>query len=358
MIPLTARDALLPRVRHVGAEERPLLSGDPSGCLYAVFTTDSGKRFLGLVAAKQVAEQPHRIFADLVQERIPCVVAESAPLESVLQCMDATDCWHFPVVDAYGQFVGAITRARILEALLCSYSRLLEQNRTLTRQLFVFQEQERRYLSRELHDELGQYLTALQTDLGHLRLLADEQKDIEKQIGAIEQVLAHLQGSVQRIMHRLRPALLDQLGLADTLRELVAEYRQRHPAMAFSLELAGDLRRLPEDHAITLYRVVQESLTNIIRHAEACSVRICLCRRRRCSNPICRACFSAAAWETERVHLLICDNGRGMPAARAGTGMGMMGMQERVEALKGSFQVQSQPGKGVWIIVELPLPEA
>lgn len=358
MIPLTAGDALLLLVRRVDAEERPSPDRDPPGCLYAVFAPDEGKHFLGLVTATQVAEGPQRIFADLVQERIPCVVAECAPLEAVLQCMDATDRWYFPVVDAGGRFIGAVTRARILEVLLDSYGRLLEQNRILTRRLFVLQEQERRSLSHELHDELGQYLTALRTDLGHLRWLAKEQREFERQIGVIEQVLTHLQGSVQRIVQRLRPALLDQLGLADTLRELVAEYRRRHPSMAFSLELENGLQGLPDDHAITLYRVVQESLTNVIRHAAACSVRICLCRRRHCPNPVCRACFAARAGEAERLHLLICDNGRGMSEQSAALGMGMIGMRERVEALKGAFRVRSQPGKGTWIIVELPLPEA
>ncbi|BCX81650.1 two-component system, NarL family, sensor histidine kinase [Methylomarinovum caldicuralii] len=356
MIPLYARDALLPRIRQVSAEARPCADGDPCTGLYAVFSSDQPQHFLGVVSAKQVAERPHRIFADLMSRRFPCVVAADTPLEAILDCMDMTEHWYFPVLDDLGGFLGVVTRARILEVLLRSHNSLLAQNRSLMRQMFAVQEQERRYLARELHDEMGQYLSALQTDLGCLRQLGRGQQRLERQIEVITEELVHLQQTVRRIMQRLRPEPLDQLGLEATLRELVTEYQNRHPDVNLTLEIAGDLQNLPDEYAITLYRVVQEGLTNVIRHAGAHSVRVCLCRRQRCSHPVCQAYFAASGWKREQVHLLLCDDGCGFRQPQGG-GLGILGMQERVEVLGGRFRIRGRPGGGTHVVVELPLPE-
>ncbi len=356
MCSLTARDALVSQLCRVTEEDRPGSSRDAAGGLYAVFASRDGGRFLGLVSAREVAETPHRIFADLLPEKLPCVVAACCPLEAVLRCMDLSDRWYFPVVDGRGDFLGAVTRARVLEVLLHSHSRLLRENRVLTRRLFLLQERERHRLARELHDELGQYLVALRTDLEHLRLLGAGDSRIRRHVSVIEQVLDHLHDAVRQLVHRLRPELLDQLGLPDTLRELVAEYRRHHPDIAFSLVLAGDLKDLPDDHAIALYRIVQESLTNVVRHADARAVRICLCRHRRCDTPVCRDWFPPSRCRPDVVHLLVRDNGRGLPPDHA-MGFGLMGMRERVECLGGTFRLESRPGEGVRVIVELPLVE-
>ncbi|HEB78838.1 MAG TPA: CBS domain-containing protein [Methylothermaceae bacterium] len=233
MSTLSARDALVAHVCRVSEEDRPLAMEPAATCLYAVFAADDRTRFLGLVSAGEVAENPGRLFADLLPRRLPCVVADTEPLEEILRCMDRSDHWCFPVVDGQGCFIGAVTRASVLEVLLRTHGRLLEDNRRLTRRLLVLQERERRRMARELHDELGQYLAALRTELEHLRLLSGDDDRFLRQIGAIEEVLAHVHHAVRHLMNRLRPELLDQLGLPDTLRELVAEFQNRFPNVAF-----------------------------------------------------------------------------------------------------------------------------
>ncbi len=354
MFPLTARDALASRLCRVSEEDRPATCGDGLDCLYAVFAVRDGGRFLGLVSAREVAETPHRIFADLIREKLPCVVAADCSLEAVLRCMDRSDRWYFPVVDDRGAFLGAVTRARVLEVLLDSHSRLLRDNRLLTRRLFLLQEQERRRLARELHDELGQYIAALRPDLEHLRLASGGDPGVQRQVAVIERVVDHLHDAVRRLLHRLRPELLDQLGLPDTLRELVEEYRRHYPDIAFSLAIASQLGDLSDDHAIVLYRVVQESLTNVVRHSDAKAVWICLCRHHRCETPVCGEWFPPSSCRADVVHLLIHDNGVGLPRQRP-PGFGLMGMRERVESLGGTFRLESRSGEGLWVIVELPL---
>lgn len=222
---------------------------------------------------------------------------------------------------------------------------LLRQNRLLTQQLFSLQESERRHLARELHDELGQWLTAIQAEAEAICSIsgAEREPKIHASAEAIGKSATEVQSVIRRILRRLRPSLLDQLGLTESLRELATQWRQHHPKMVCDLVVDDDLDDLPEHLNITLYRLVQEALTNIANHAKASHVKVWLRR---------------AAGETpdpEHLLLTVQDDGKGMDSRLPVKGLGMLGMRERVIASGGEFISHSAPGQGLRIEIQLPL---
>jgi signal transduction histidine kinase len=142
---------------------------------------------------------------------------------------------------------------------------------------------------------------------------------------------------VHSMMQRLRPSVLDDLGLVAALEEEIEAWQARFPHINCSFSRDGELMGLGERINITLYRIVQESLTNIAKHADATQVTLKLARQQ------------------QTLTLSIEDNGCGMDTENPGRGLGLIGMRERVEALSGALSVQSAPGKGVTIRVSIPL---
>lgn len=222
---------------------------------------------------------------------------------------------------------------------------LLQQNRLLTQRLFSLQESERRHLARELHDELGQWLTAIQAEAGAICTSSGAEKEpgIYASAQAIGNSADNIHKVVRRILHRLRPALLDQLGLADSLNELAAQWRKHHPKIVCDLELDGDFSGLVEPLTITLYRIVQEALTNIANHAQASHANVWLRR------------VPGEAAVPEHLLLTVQDNGKGLDPRLPLKGLGMLGMRERVIASGGEFMSNSAPGQGVCIEIRLPV---
>ncbi len=224
---------------------------------------------------------------------------------------------------------------------------LLRQNRQLTQRLFSLQESERRHLSRELHDELGQWLTAIQAEAGAIRSNpgAEREPGIYASAQAIGNSATEVQSVIRRILRRLRPALLDQLGLADSLHELATQWCKHHPNIVCDLELDGDFGGLPESLNITLYRIVQEALTNIANHAQASHANVWLHR------------VPGEAAVPEHLLLTVQDNGKGLDPSLPLKGLGMLGMRERVIASGGEFMSHSEPGQGVRIEIRLPVAQ-
>jgi PAS domain S-box-containing protein len=222
---------------------------------------------------------------------------------------------------------------------------LLRQNRLLTRRLFSLQESERRHLARELHDELGQWLTAIQAEAEAICSSPSPElgPEIFANAQAIHKSAAEVQSVIRRILRRLRPSLLDELGLTESLQELAIQWRQHHPKIVCDLELDGDLGDLPEPLNITLYRIVQEALTNIANHAQASHARVWLRR------------VPGVASAPERLLLTVQDDGKGMDPRLPLKGLGMLGMRERVIASGGEFMSHSAPEQGVCIEIRLPL---
>ncbi len=229
---------------------------------------------------------------------------------------------------------------------------LLEENRSLVGKSLVLQENERRYWSRELHDELGQCITAIQADAEIISEFAAARCDsrLEKSAEAIKGVSARIYEFVHSTMQRLRPSILEDLGLAETLRQEVDAWQTRHPKTRCTLSMNADLGGLQEQTEITIYRIVQESLTNIAKHANASNVSI---------NFDVLDDFTVGDADSIPIKVLrfsIRDDGVGMDSKPArGMGLGLIGIRERASALCGEMSIQTTNGEGLEIIVTLPL---
>ncbi len=230
--------------------------------------------------------------------------------------------------------------------------KLLDENRFLINKSLAVQEDERHHLARELHDELGQCIAAIQADA---RIIGERAPACDSRLSdsatAIQEVASHIYEVVHSMMERLRPGLLDDLGLVDTLKEEIDVWRVRYPDTDFELRFDGELSGLGEEVTITLYRVVQECLTNIAKHAEARHVVITLGIANGSTDG-----QDSDIWPA--VFLRIGDDGMGMVPAGRGAGLGLIGMRERVDGLGGHFAVDSGPGKGTTISIRLPLTPA
>jgi two-component system sensor histidine kinase TtrS len=227
---------------------------------------------------------------------------------------------------------------------------LLDENRALVGKSLVVQENERRHLSRELHDELGQCIAAIQADAEIISEFAARcDCRLEKSAEAIKGVSARIYEFVHSTMLRLRPSILEDLGLAETLREEVEAWRTRHRNTDCILSINADLDGLDDQTEITIYRIVQESLTNIAKHAHAASVTIDFgCVDARLSD-------DADAMQVPALRFSIQDDGVGMDPETRSRGLGLIGIRERAGALGGMLSMQATPGQGVTLVVTLPL---
>jgi glucose-6-phosphate-specific signal transduction histidine kinase len=166
----------------------------------------------------------------------------------------------------------------------------------------------------------------------------DGQPEIRVSANAIVDISNHVYEVVRSIMQRLRPAALDALGLRDAVVDLVTQWKRRNPGVACTFETEGDLTGLGELLNITVYRLVQECLTNITKHASATKVRVALARE-----------------GDEAVRVFISDDGRGMDLAAKRVGLGLVGLRERVEALRGRLELISEAGRGMQVSAQLPV---
>lgn len=220
--------------------------------------------------------------------------------------------------------------------------RMLAQNRQLARQLIQLQEQERRHLARELHDELGQCCVAIKFDAASI---AQDTRDrlplVYASARAIAETAEHLHEVVRGMLQRLRPAGLDDLGLVACLQLLVESWSQRY-GIACTFAAEGELDDFDEITNIAFYRTVQESLTNIAQHAHAAQASVTI---RRASAGDCIA-------------LTIEDNGAGIRMDSMRNGLGVLGMSERINALGGSLSFAPGLSGGTRIDAVLPVPSA
>lgn len=212
----------------------------------------------------------------------------------------------------------------------------LKHNRDLTRLL----EDERRGIAQELHDELGQCVTAIHSIAESIGQRAgDSMPDIGAAANSIKDIASRIYDGMRAIVQRLRPAELDTLGLEDTLRETAALWAARNPGIDLTVNLTGNMDKLGDAVNLTVYRLVSEGLTNIERHADAS-----------------QAIVDLAHDDGEVLRLSIRDNGHGnVSDAISGGGFGLIGMRERVQALRGSFSIIGKPGSGTELCAVIPL---
>lgn len=201
------------------------------------------------------------------------------------------------------------------------------QRNTLIHQLLFAQEEERRRVGRELHDEVGSQLTA-----ALLALQITEKRP--EYLGEARKAVVQALEEVRRLSRELRPAVLDDLGLARALERYLQEYQER---TGLKVEAEIECPQLRESQQIAIFRVIQEALTNTARHARARRVYVGL-----------------SAWD-KKVRGLITDDGQGFDPTHTPTSVGLVGMRERVELMGGSLSVESSPGQGTRIRFVLPL---
>lgn len=266
-------------------------------------------------------------------------------IEHRITQQDGTVCWVHTIAR-----VGHDGQSRLLRGTIMDITErkrtvdALKRSQELLRELTAYQErireEERKRIAREIHDELGQTLLALRIDVSMLdaRTVRSHPRLNER----VRLALQHLDATVKTvrgIINNLRPAALD-LGLNAAIEWQVAEFRRR-TGIACELLMIDREFAVDEARATSLFRILQESLTNVIRHAKATQVIVELYQER------------------ARLVMKISDNGIGLrPGPHAGTSFGLVGMEERVHALNGEFLISSTPGKGTVITVHIPLHAA
>lgn len=238
----------------------------------------------------------------------------------------------------------SIKRLSTLEKRSASLQRQTEQHRlelrTLSQKLVRAQEEERKSISRELHDQVGQMLTAIQMEFRNLGALRDVPgPEFDEHLRGGQTLAERTLQAVRNMAMGLRPSMLDDLGLAPALQWQAREFTQRS-GIPVKLEIDGAVDNLPEGPRTCLYRVVQEALTNCARHADAKEVRVTL------------------HGSSDRVSLTVQDDGKGFcPQSLTRRGLGLIGIEERVRELGGEVSVFSQPRKGTVLRAEVPLIE-
>ncbi|MGX2040821.1 ATP-binding protein [Methylocaldum sp. MU1018] len=234
--------------------------------------------------------------------------------------------------------------SRAFNHMASALEKARDENRALTQQSLAIQEEERRYLAQELHDELGQSLSAIKVLAASLRRRDNGPQDNE----AIERIMAvcdRLFGVVRGMMRRLRPLMLDELGLIASLEDLIENWRGRNPDVNLHFHCEDDVEELAGAAKIHLFRIVQECLTNIVKHAKSDGVRIELRLKE-----IREMEKQSRSW----IQLKIGDNGCGFDPSQPRRGFGLLGIRERVASLGGQFLLNTRPGEGVSLEVCVP----
>ena len=220
---------------------------------------------------------------------------------------------------------------------------LLHENRLLTMNLFKQQESDSKYLAREIHDELGQWMSAILSQAEVLSSYGDKSdanqiaaKDISKSIGKMHEV-------VHGLMGHLRPAALDILGLSESLSKLIEDWCFHHPNVRLDQHIDDELEDVSELISIAVYRITQEAFNNISKYAHATQVTVRLTRN---EDNITGAKY---------LSLIVEDNGDGFDPTQKSDGIGVVGMRERVVTLGGEFNMTSSTGNGTQISVKIPI---
>lgn len=237
--------------------------------------------------------------------------------------------------------IGELVRAfnQMLESMADSRQSLETHARLRTellQKLMTVQEDERKRIARELHDDTGQAITGLMVGLKLLEQAAGDPEEVRVRSAELRVFAARTLESVRQLSRQLRPSVLDDAGLVPALRRHVFDFA-RHHGLAVDFQVVGDeSRRLPSEVETAAYRIVQEALTNVSRHAGARSASIVLDLR------------------GEAVATVVEDDGIGFDPTRLGEASGVLGMRERATLLGGSLTIESRPGAGTTVFAKLP----
>jgi len=214
------------------------------------------------------------------------------------------------------------------------------QMRQLSQRVVDAQEEERKHLSRELHDHVAQVLTGLRMELGRVERMAAPGSVLATTAIGCKQLVDELFSTVRNLALGLRPSMLDDFGLQAAIEWHARDFMRRY-AVDVELSVEGDVDALPEKYRTCVYRVIQEAMTNCARHANASFIRV------------------EMKAEGRILHVRVADNGVGVDPTRRRTGFGLRGIEERVKELGGTIAVTRQtPKGGTLLAVHIPLPGA
>jgi two-component system sensor histidine kinase UhpB len=235
--------------------------------------------------------------------------------------------------------------SEVFNALSADLSKATSESVELARRLVDTQEQERRHIARELHDEIAQRLAALNALTACIRASAQsEAPKLVAEAKELERMTSGLMVSLRRTLTYLRPQEIDDLGLTQSLKALVEQHNKvARGGTSYSIETGGEMEHLGAETSAHVYRIVQEALTNASKHANARNVKVMLTQH--------------ADQEQTRIRLSIVDDGNGPDAADkrvSPSGSGLIGMRERVVALSGKFAAGPLPSGGFGLQVEFP----
>lgn len=222
-------------------------------------------------------------------------------------------------------------------------ARMMQENlRYLSCQILNVQEEERKRISRELHDEVGQALTAVNVNLAVLKKAANGHVPLRQKIQDAQQLLERTMQTVHNFSRELRPAMLDDLGLVPALRSFVKDFSGR-TGVSVHFNASADVEKMETDQKTVFYRVAQEALTNIAKHAQATEGRVLLRRH------------------GQGIRMEVRDNGKSFcvadhlaPDKKGKKRLGLIGIQERVRLANGKCELESTPGKGTRIRIWIP----
>ncbi|MEQ1620070.1 MAG: ATP-binding protein [Methylococcales bacterium] len=238
---------------------------------------------------------------------------------------------------------GSITEydiiAKAVNHLAHELDLIQEENRALTQHSLEIQEDERQHLSQELHDELGQSITAIKV----MAVTASHQKaDINLTTEGIVDICDHVMKVVRSMMHQLHPLVLTELGLKATMEDLLNHWTARNPELSLTIDCPDEVDHLEHKITIQVFRIVQECLTNIVRHAQA-------------KHALIKLTIKHDANLQKTLFLEVNDDGKGCAHGKIKSGFGLLGMRERVKSLGGQFTIQTSPEQGMKILASIPL---
>ena len=216
-------------------------------------------------------------------------------------------------------------------------------NAMLAERSLAIQEEERRHLAHELHDEMGQSITAIKALAVSIQQRSEQTDEaVAKSAATITEVSSDIYTRVRLMMTRLHPVILDELGLISAVDLMVEDWNTHHDECFCSFHAAREFLHLDDNARIGIYRIVQEALTNIAKHANAREAQI-------------KLDFDTDTDGAINIRVDVSDNGIGFDLAQCPRGLGLVGIQERVNAMKGRLEIETAPNQGVRIKVSAPI---
>lgn len=259
-------------------------------------------------------------------------------ISAIIQGLERVELGDYqqPLPDFESEEISRIAQA--INQLSTKLKAAQQENRALTQHNLAIQEQERQKLAQELHDELGQSLTAIKVMTSATARAENPQNSLIKQsTDAVIEICNHLMRVVRLMMQQLHPLILTELGLKAALEDLIS-HQTRHAHLQIHFDCTTEMESLPENISIHIFRIVQEGLTNVVRHANATQVLIDL-----------------TLDEPHFLTLKMRDNGQGCEMQNVKKGFGLLSMRERVRSLDGDFLIETVPQNGMKITVKIPL---